>query len=458
MTLGGGDLTQITAAAARALSDYQARPTRWRPQPHQVPPPGDWYGWLLLAGRGAGKTEACARYVVDHVNGPPCLPGPTPHWISVIAPTLGDAVTACYSGPSGIRRHDPTALLRQTAGGTVVRWPNGSQAKLFGALNPEDVERLRAGGNVCLSWLEELAAWRYLQQCWEQMRFGLRSGRRPHWVASTTPKPRPLIKRLVKQTPRDVVVTTATTDDNPHLEPSIREALYDEYGGIQLGRQELFAELLDEDKNALWTREQLDANRRVEAPDLIKITVGVDPSGGAGEQGIIVVGKHVRDVIEDGRVKKVSSGWVLADYTCCLSPGGWGRRAVQAAIDWDADDIVVETNFGGAMATATIMSAAEHLDVYNVPVRQVTASRGKRVRAEPVATLTERGEWHHVGRFDALEDQLCTWVPDEADYSPDRLDAMVWTGWHLRLVGTRVHGVGSFGSQLARTPLLRRVK
>jgi len=451
--VSGSETRGIAATAARYLGEIETRPPKWTPRPHQVPPEGRWYGWLLNAGRGAGKTDACAHYVTQHVKGPPCLPGQTPHWIGIIAPTLGDAVTACFSGPSGIRAHDPAAQLRQTAGGTVIRWPNGSEAKLFGAQAPEDVERLRAGGNRCLAWCEELAAWRYLQACWEQMRFGLRVGSRPHWVASTTPKPRPLIKKLVKKTPEDVVVTSATTDDNPHLPESIRRALYEEYGGIQIGRQELYAELLEEDKDALWRREMIDQNRRHEAPELRRITVGVDPSGGAGEQGIVVAGKNVRDVIEDGRIKKVASGWVLADLTATLSPGGWGRRAVQAAIDWDADDIVVETNFGGAMAASTILDATEALGV-SIPVRQITASRGKRVRAEPVAALAERGEWHHVGRFDALEDQLCTWTL-ESDYSPDRLDAMVWTAWHNKLVGVRIHGQGSFGGKLASVSLLR---
>lgn len=167
---------------------------RWTPLSYQVPPPGDWYGWLLLAGRGAGKTDACAAYVHDHVYGPPCMPGPIPHWIGIIAPTLGDAATSCITGPSGLLKHSPEARMVTVAGGTVVRWPNGSEAKLFGANTEPDTERLRSGGNRCLAWLEEMAAWRYLDQAWAQMRFGLRTGPRPHWIASTTPKPRPLIK------------------------------------------------------------------------------------------------------------------------------------------------------------------------------------------------------------------------------------------------------------------------
>lgn len=444
----------VVSATARAFENYMLRPPKWTPQPHQVPPPGNWYGWLLLAGRGAGKTDACANYVAEHVKGPPCLGGAAPHWISIIAPTLGDAVTACWAGPSGIRNHSPDAKLTQSAGGTLIRWPNGAQAKLFGTQSPEDVERLRAGGNSCLAWLEELAAWRYLDACWEQMRFGLRSGSRPHWIGSTTPKPRPLIKRLAKQTPDNVRVVRASTDDNPHLETEVKTALYEEYGGLQIGRQELHADVLDEDEAALWKRDWFDRNRVDEAPDLRRISVGVDPSGGVGEQGIIVAGKQVMDIIERGRMKTHLKGFVLADRSCALSPDGWGKRAVQAAIDYEADDIVVEDNFGGDMAVATIVGAAENMG-YPIPVRRVHASRGKRPRAEPIAALAERNDWHHVGVFEALEDQCVTWTP-ELGFSPDRLDAMVWTGWHNKLVSAMMRGKAQFGGgSAARLSVVR---
>lgn len=447
VSLGG-----ISGAAARALGDYLLRPPGFVPQPHQVAPPGNWYGWILNAGRGSGKTRAASNYVIEHVKGPPCLRGSTPHWIGIIAPTLGDAATACFSGPSGIGTHDPTAKLTGGIGGQAIKWQNGSYAKLFGASTPEDVERLRAGGNTCLVWMEELAAWRYLDECYKQMRFGLRTGPRPHWIASTTPKPRPLIKKLVKNTPYNVVVTHATTDDNPHLESHIREALEDEYGGLQIGRQELHAEIMEQDENALWRRDDLDRDRvnPGDVPDLNRVTVGVDPSGGAGEQGIIVAGKHTFNEITNGKIRKRYAGYVLDDRTVCLSPAGWGRAAVKAAIDWDADDIVVEINFGGQMAVVTIRDAAEAMGIA-IPVKEVRASRGKVVRAEPVSALSARGQWHHAGRFEPLEDQLCTWY-DDLGYSPDRLDAMVWTAWHNKIVATRPRGLasGASGSGMSR--------
>ena len=426
--------------------------TRWQPLPHQIPPPGEWRGWLLLAGRGAGKTDACAKYITDHVNGPACLPGDTPHWIGIIAPTLGDAATSCVNGPSGLKAHNPAARLFSGAGGLSVRWPNGSEAKLFGAHTPEDVERLRSGGNRCVVWAEELAAWRYLDACWPHMRFGLRVGQRPHWVASTTPKPRPLIKKLDRGEVRNVAISRASMYDNPHLDEELRQELEDEYGGTQLGRQELHAEVLDQDENALWTHEMLDRTR-VASLDLMpansKRSVGVDPSGGAGEQGIVVVGKTLitREHADARNRVPLAHGYVLADRTVHMSPDGWGRRAVQAAVDYEADDICVEINYGGDMAIGTIRAAADSMGIA-IPVRKVTASRGKKVRASPVSALTEQNRWHLVGVHPELEDQLCTWHED-LDWSPDRLDAMVWPAWHQRIVKLTMTGITKGGKGLA---------
>lgn len=417
------DRAQVAARAAALLS-AQLKP-RWTPLPHQQPPGGDWYGWLLLAGRlrGAGKTDACAEYIARHIAGPPCLPGPVPHWVGIIAPTQGDAVTACVSGPSGIKAHDPTAVGPiTTAGGTVVRWPNGSQAKLYGANSPEDVERLRAGGNTCVAWLEEFAAWRHMQDAFDQLRFGLRSGPRPHWVASTTPKPKPLLKRLMQGEIPGVTTTTATMYDNPHLPQHIRDMLEDAYAGTDLGEQELYGRILDEIKNALWRRGAIAASRiRLEdLPDIIRTTVGIDPSGGAGEQGIVVTAKsglllpgilpgpreESDEVIPVRQPRPQHHGFVLDDRTCQLPPEGWGQRAVQAAIDWEADDLCVEVNYGGDQAIAVIRTALEKAGV-DIPVRKVRATHGKAVRAQPVAALAAQGRMHHAGVFPELEDQLC---------------------------------------------------
>jgi phage terminase large subunit-like protein len=255
-----------------------------------------------------------------------------------------------------------------------------------------------------------------------------------------------LIRRLYIEKVRNTVLTKASYLDNPHLPQEIKDLLEESYGGTQLGRQELYGELIDQDENALWTHTAIDGARVSpdDLPKLSRITVGVDPSGGAGEQGIVVAGKAL---LPGPNGKQVTHGFVLADRTCHLPPDGWGRRAVMAAVDLQADDIVVERNYGDALAVATIRSAAESMGV-PVPIRTTWATRGKRVRAEPVSALTSQGRWHHAGAFPELEDQLCTWTP-ELDWSPDRLDAMVWTAWHNRVVQLS-GGSGTVGAGASR--------
>lgn len=412
---------------------------------------------LYLAGRHfvpTHNTDACSNFINEHVKGAPCLRGPVPHRVGIVAPTLGDAASACFSGPSGIRAHEPGAQMVTTRGGTVVRWPNGSEGKLFGAHTEDDVDRLRAGGNRCVDWYEELAAWRWLEEAWDQAAFGLRVGPHPQWVASTTPKPRPLIKKLASGGGVGVIVVLRGVSmyDNPHLTAKYKAILEERYAGTNIGAQELYGQLIDQDENALWSRELLDEHRVFGVPELSRVAVGVDPSGGAGEQGIVVVGKQQLVVVDGGR-RVEAHGYVLADRTCHLPPAGWGRRSVEAAVEFEADAIVVEVNFGGDMAVAVIQGAADALGV-SIPIHSVTASRGKRVRAEPVAALSSRGRWHHVGRFEHLEDQMCTWTP-EMGYSPDRLDAAVWPPWWMGLVSTSTsNAVGRFGgSVLSRTRL-----
>jgi phage terminase large subunit-like protein len=402
------DLTEALALAETALRRV------WEPMPHQIPPDGDWQVWLLEGGRGSGKTDGAAHYVDQHVNGPPCIAGyPGGHRPAIIAPTLGDAIESCVNGPSGLKAHNPGIKLVQGIGGAHVRWPNGVEGKLFGAFTAEDVERLRAGGNRCLVWTEELAAWVRLADAWDQMKFGLRLGPRPHIVASSTPKPRK--KYIAIRSDSRTRMTGASTADNPHLNADVRADLTERYAGTRLGRQELLAEILTDVPGALWTYAMFEARRL--APDLVRCVIGVDPSGGSGpendEQGIIVGGKG-----SDGH------GYVVADRSCRLSPDGWGRRAVQAYVDFKADAIVVEKNFGGDMAESVITSAARAMGV-TVKVVMVTASRGKALRAQPVAGLYEQGRMHHTEVFTELEEQCTTWTP-ESGTSPDRLDALVW--------------------------------
>lgn len=443
----------LDEAAAHIMTVMSQK--HWRPLQHQITPPGKWLGWLLMAGRGAGKTATCAKYMSDHAKGPACIPGPVPHWMAIVAPTLGDAATACFAGPSGIRSFDDGAVMSSKVGGLLVTWPNGSQAKMYGARDPDDVERLRAGGNTCLAWLEELAAWRYIQDAFDQLRFGLRIGPDPRWIASTTPKARPLIKKLYKGEVKGVVVTHATMYDNPHLPDHIKDALEEAYAGSSVGSQELYGKLVEQDTNALWTRDTIERTRLTVAPPLRAIEVGVDPSGGAGEQGIVVVGRADESVVIDKKPKILKHGYVLADASVHMKPDGWGRTAITTAMDWEADRIVVETNFGGDQAVAVLVNAADALGV-SIPIRTVHASRGKQPRAQPVAAMAAQGRWHLCGRFDELEDQMCTWTVD-AGWSPDRLDAMVWPAWSMRLVSTIFRAVATWGgAQMAQRTLTRR--
>jgi phage terminase large subunit-like protein len=402
--------------AARAALGMAAQATAWEPLPHQTPPAGDWETWLLLAGRGSGKTAAAAHYTDEHVRGPSCLPGlPGGHRVAIIAPTFGDALDACVNGPSGIRAHNPSVRSVQTAGGTFVRWPSGAEAKLFGASTPEDVERLRAGGNRCLAYAEELAAWRFLDQCWDHLQFGLRIGPHPRVVAATTPKPKRLIKALLADP--TCAVTRATTHDNPHLAEIVRARLQARYGGTRLGQQELQGLLIEDQEGALWTWAMLD-DRRTAPTDLARVVVAVDPSGGSDpendEQGIVGCGLGV-----DGR------GYVLADRSCKLSADGWGRRAVQLYVDLKADAIVGEANFGGDMVEAVVRNAARAMGVTGLTYKAVHASRGKAVRAAPVSQLYEQAKISHCDVFPDLEDELTSWTP-ESGRSPNRLDALVW--------------------------------
>ena len=386
--------------------------------PHQLPPEGkpgkDWQLWLLEAGRGSGKTEACAQYYTKFMRKNPGARG------RIIAPTFGDAVEACVDGPSGLLTVDPEITWSPSApGGAKVRWPNGSEALVIGTNAPKDVERLRAGGNRHIDWWEEMAANPYLRDAWDQAAFGLRLGEYPHAIASTTPRNTPQYKAIRKM-PDTVVVKASMFDNLANLPDSFIQMMKKKYEGTRLGRQELYGELLEDVDGAFWKAAMIaDALWGNPVPDLIDVVVAVDPaassSGEADDTGIIVAGLGT-----DGY------GYVLGDYTCHLDPEGWANMAVDAYRKHKADRIVAEVNNGGDMVGAVI-AAVDPL----VPFKKVHASRGKATRAEPVATLYGNGtdlfptQVRHVPNLTELEDQLTTWVPGESN-SPDRLDALVW--------------------------------
>lgn len=409
---------------------WQKRWGRWKPYPWQVPPSEietlGW--WLQLGGRGTGKTDGCARYMVEHVNGPPCDPRLRGgHRMAIIAPTQGDAVEACVNGPSGLKAHDPRVVLRTTAGGTFARWPNGAEAKLFGAHSPDDVERLRAGGNRCLVWMEEVAAMRRLGAAITHSEMGLRIGPNPHYIASTTPKPRGELIELTKRA--DVTVTRGRTRDAIHLPEEQRRKLIAKYAGTRMEQQELDGLLIEEIEGALWTARLLDATRVGAAPPMSRVVVAMDPAATSGdesdEMGVIVAGlgqQYIPDVNGTSR----RHGYVLDDLSGRMPPIDAARTAIRAYHQHQADAIVAEVNNGGEWISTTIRMIDATVNVHTVH-----ASRGKLTRAEPVAAVFEQQAAHVVTALPELEEQLTTWVP--GDDSPDRLDAMVWALTDLML-------------------------
>ncbi len=436
----------------------------WDPWPWQVPPAGvpgiDWFIWLMLGGRGAGKTDGCAHYMNAHAMGPPCLPGPVPHRMAIVAPTLGDASDACVNGPSGIRAHNETIREVTKKGGSFALWPNGAQAKLFGAYTKEEPERLRAGGNRCLVWMEEVAAWRYLADCWKHINLGLlRLGPHPHAIASTTPRNRPTMKTIIQRAKATSSVTHGTTAQNTKLAAHIRAALYDTYAGTRVGRQELDGEMIEDVVGALWNDEQIEQCRIApkDAPALReRLLIAVDPSWGTTNDEVgIVAGYRGPD----------GHAYVLEDLSGLFSPSEWGAVVAKAYERLAADQVIAEGNFQGEQVRLVMKTAHAETGVL-VNFKLVTASRGKVLRAEPVVALYEQKRVHHIGRFPGLEHQMTHWVPPRnsdgsgidtgdpeqeapepepdgdaetseepmpSDYSPDRVDALVFLVTELLL-------------------------
>lgn len=375
-----------------------------RARPNQITPDGDWLTWVILAGRGWGKTRTGAE---DAAWSGMANPG----WrIAVVAPTAADARDTCIEGDSGLLNVLPREAVQtwnRSLGELILI--NGTRYKAFSADEPE---RLR-GPQHHRAWADELAAWRY-PEAWDQLMFGLRLGEHPQAVVTTTPKPTPLVKALVAAKTSNV--TRGSTFDNAaNLAPSALQMLKDKYEGTRLGRQELEAEILGDLPGALWSLSTLDAYRLRETPQMGRIVVAVDPAVTAteasDEHGIIVAG------LSDQR------GIVLEDASLSGSPNEWARRAVSLYRSWGADAIVIEVNQGGDMVAHTIRTIDP-----NVKIKEVRASRGKHVRAEPIAALYEQGRVAHVGAFPALENQMTQMTTNgyEGEGSPDRVDALVW--------------------------------
>ena len=409
-------------AAAAFLYDWP----RWA-LPGQLPPASDWRVWLLLAGRGFGKTRSGAEWLRGQVE------SGRARRIALIGPTAGAARDVMVEGESGLLACcPPWARPLFEPSKRRLTWPNGAIATCYSA---EEPERLR-GPQHDLIWADELAAWRY-PEAWDMAILGLRLGDSPRALITTTPRPGRLLRQLMAD-PATVVTRGSTFDNAANLAPQALAEFRRRYDGTRLGRQELYAEILDEAQGALWTRAMIEAALVEKAPPLTRVVIALDPAVTSGEQsdetGIIVAGLG-----EDGL------GYVLADLSGRHSPEGWARRAVTAYQDWQADRIIGEVNNGGEMIEHTLRSLR---DVEGqalgqaVAFKQLRASRGKQARAEPVAALYEQGRVKHLGAFPALEDQLCQWEPLGGSRSPDRLDALVWALSELMVQPRRIFVAG----------------
>jgi len=389
------------------LEAWLAR-ARWirTARPEQLTPKGDWRVWLVLAGRGWGKTRTGAE---DAAHFALWNPGAR---VGVIAPTFADARDVCVEGESGLLRVLPPSCVEawKRSTGDLLLF-NGSRIKLYSADQPE---RLR-GPQHHRVWCDELGAWPS-RGAFDQLWFGLRLGDDPRVVITTTPRNTEVIRELLQRKYRDVRLTHGRTADNAaHLAPRVMEQLMERYAGTRLGRQELDAELLDDAENALWQREVIDRWRVQNAPELRRVVVAVDPamSSGAGsdETGIVAAGRGI-----DGFI------YVLADWSCRGKPDVWAHRAVSLYREMRAHAIVAEVNAGGEMIERILRPLAP--DMLFKPVRAV---RGKIERALPVAAMYEQGRVRHAGSLAQLEDQMCRFAGSGYDGgSPDRVDALVW--------------------------------
>ncbi len=388
-------------------------------RPDQLPPAEDsWLTWVVLGGRGAGKTRTGAEWLRAQMEGRrPRLTGACGR-AALIGETFADVRDVMVHGPSGLLAVAAPGFRPQfEPSKRRLVWPNGAQAHLFSS---EDPDSLR-GPQFDAAWLDEFAKFAHPRTTWDMLQFALRLGRRPRQVVTTTPRPDPALKAILND-PGTVISRAPTAANRAWLAPGFIETVTARYGGTRLGRQELEGELLELPEGALWTPDMVDRARCEFAPGLARIVVAVDPPASHGpeadECGIIVAGRDGRDM-----------GYVLADRSVQgMSPLGWARVAVSSYHAFAADRIVAEVNQGGEMVRTVIAQADPA-----AAVRTVRATRGKAVRAEPVAALYEQGRVAHVGVFPQLEDQMFAFGAEAGGPSPDRVDALVWALTDLML-------------------------
>jgi len=392
-------------------------------RPEQLEPEGSWNIWVALAGRGWGKTRAGAEWVRHRIRSGDKI-------VHCVAPTKGDVrrvmvegdsglLSVCWSGDETYRgKHIGYPVWSPT--NNSLTWENGAKAVFFSA---EDPERLR-GPQAYSAWCDELCAWRNAQDTWDMMMFGLRLGKHPKVFVTTTPKTTKLIRTILDDE-KTTISTGSTYDNAANLADTFLDAVRKTYEGTRLGRQELYAEILDEASGALWNRTLLAKCEieKDEVPQLSRIVISIDPAVTANAEsdmtGIVVAGIDVN-----------GTAYVLEDHTGRYTPQQWASKAIQLYRDHMADRIVAERNQGGDMVRHTL-----HTEDETVPVKLVHASRGKMARAEPVSALYEQSKVRHVRGLNDLEDQMVQWEPLGSIGSPDRLDALVWALTDLSLNG-----------------------
>lgn len=385
---------------------------------HQLPPEGDWRAWVVMGGRGAGKTRAGAEWVRAQVEGSTPLDTGRCRRLALIGETVAQVRDVMVFGESGILACSPPDRRPEwQAGKARLVWPNGAVAQVFSAHEPEGLRGPQFDG----AWVDEMAKWKKARETWDMLQFALRLGEQPRVCVTTTPRNVGVLKELVKS-PSTVVTSAPTEANRAFLAESFLEEVRTRYAGTRLGRQELDGILMEDAEGALWTSGALEALRVDIAPEMDRIVVAVDPpvTGGSNsdECGIVVVGAVTRGPVQDWRA------YVLADESIgAASPAKWAGAAVRAMQAWEAERLVAEVNQGGEMVSQVI----RQIDPM-VPIRTVHASRGKVARAEPVAALYEQGRVYHLRGLGELEDQMCAMTVQgfEGKGSPDRVDALVW--------------------------------
>ena len=385
--------------------------------PHQLPPGGDWKSWVIMGGRGAGKTRAGSEWVRGQVEGATPLAAGRAKRLALVAETFDQGRDVMVFGDSGILACSPPD--RRPAWEATRRrlvWPNGAVAQVFSAHEPEALR----GPQFDAAWVDELAKWKKAEETWDMLQFALRLGEHPQQVITTTPRNVGVLKMILQNA--STVVTRAPTDANrAYLAESFLTEVQTRYAGTRLGRQELEGLLLDDVEGALWTTAMLESARVAQAPALDRIVVAVDPavtSGKASDEcGIVVAGVSQQGEPQDWRA------YVLEDATIRGGPTEWARAALAAMDRHGAERLVAEVNQGGDLVESVI----RQIDPL-VPFRALRAGRGKGLRAEPVAALYEQGRVRHLRGLGTLEDQMCRMTVQgyEGRGSPDRLDALVW--------------------------------